>query len=150
MKITENTLRQIYEHAVQEYPDECCGIITGDDTRQSVHRCRNIQNRMHAEDPDHYPRDARTAYLIDRREFDRIVSSAKERGEGILVLYHSHTDHDAYFSQEDKAAQTVFGDPEYADVLHLVVSVMGGMIQNLKCFRWDAEKKEFTAVQDFR
>lgn len=150
MKLTEAAINRIYEHALNEYPDECCGIITGNNTRQSVHRCRNIQNRMHAEDPAQYPRDARTAYLIDRREFDRIVSSAKENGEGILVFYHSHTDHDAYFSEEDQAAQTVFGEPEFPDVLHLVVSVMGGVIQNLKCFRWDGERKTFTAAQDFR
>ncbi len=138
----------MYEHALKEYPDECCGIITGDSRRQTVHLCRNIQNRLHAGDPLRYPRDARTAYVIDRGEFDSIISSARRKGEGIIAFYHSHTEHEAYFSEEDFAAQTVFGEPEFPDALHVVISVMNGKIHDMKCFRWDRDLQNFFIAED--
>ena len=143
MQITEEVKNQICRHALDEYPDECCGIITGHEQGQAVHKCENIQNRLHAEDPAAHPRDARTAYAIERKEFDRIVLSAKQRGEGIIAFYHSHIDHDAYFSVTDVEAQTVFGEPEFPDALHIVISVRDRKLYDIKYFKWDGDKKDF-------
>jgi proteasome lid subunit RPN8/RPN11 len=143
MKLNKDVIDKIYEHALKEYPDECCGIITGNDHKQTVHICENIQNRMHAEDPARFPRDARTAYFIERTGFDRIVSSSIKKEEIVIALYHSHPEHEAYFSEEDVAAQTVFGEPEFPDALHVVISVMDREIHDLKCFKWDGEKQVF-------
>jgi proteasome lid subunit RPN8/RPN11 len=82
MTITKETIEQMYQHALQEYSEECCGIVTGDEHGQTVHFCENIQNRLHAEDPERYPRDARTAYVIDREEAEKIIASVKEQGLG--------------------------------------------------------------------
>lgn len=149
MKLRKDIIEKIYRHALDEYPFECCGIITGDGDNQSVHLCENIQNRMHAEDPGSYPRDARTAYLIERSEFDKIVSSAAEKGEGIIAFYHSHCEHEAYFSEEDFSAQTVFGEPEFPDAFHVIVSVMNGKIHDIKCYKWDQESKRFYILEGF-
>jgi proteasome lid subunit RPN8/RPN11 len=102
---------------------------------------------LHAEDPVRFPRDARTAYVIEREEADKIISSATKQGKEIIAFYHSHTEHEAYFSEEDFAAQTVFGEPEFPDALHLVVSVRNGKVHDLKCFRWDRYKKIFTVME---
>jgi proteasome lid subunit RPN8/RPN11 len=149
MKLNGTIIDTIYNHALQEYPDECCGIITGTSGNQTVHLCRNIQNQLHSEDPLRYPRDAHTAYTIDRGEFDGIIASSKQQGEDVIALYHSHCDHESYFSEEDVAAQTVFGEPEFPDALHIVVSVMNGSIHDIKCFQWDGGMKMFFAVSDF-
>lgn len=143
MKLNKDVIDKIYEHALKEYPDECCGIITGNDDKQTVHICENIQNKMHAEDPARFSRDARTAYFIDRSEFDRIILSSLRKEEEVLALYHSHAEHEAYFSEEDVAAQTVFGEPEFPDALHVVISVMDRKIHDLKCFKWEREKQGF-------
>jgi proteasome lid subunit RPN8/RPN11 len=145
MKFNRDVLDQIYDHALKEYPDECCGIITGNDDMQTVHLCENIQNKMHAEDPVRFPRDARTAYFIERSVFDSIISSSRKNGEEVLALYHSHAEHEAYFSEEDVAAQTVFGEPEFPDALHIVVSVMDRKIHDTKCFKWEKENQVFFA-----
>ncbi len=145
MKLNKSVLDKIYEYALKEYPDECCGIITGKDDIQTVHICENIQNIMHAEDPARFPRDARTAYFIERTEFDKIISSSINNGETVIALYHSHPEHEAYFSEEDVAAQTVFGDPEFPDALHVVISVMDNKIHDLKCFKWDRNNQVFFA-----
>ncbi len=148
MVIKRNIIDKIYEHARKEYPYECCGIVTGGSDMQTVHLCENIQDRLHADDPVRYPRDARTAYVIERGEFERIVSSAREKGEEIIAFYHSHPEHEAYFSEEDLAALTVFGEPEFPDALHVVVSVMNGKIHNAKCFKWDGNSQGVTAIEN--
>ncbi len=146
MKLIKDVLDNIYQHALKEYPDECCGIITGKSDRQTVHRCNNIQNRLHQEDPARYPRNAHTAYTIDRNEFDSIKSSAKKQGEIIIAFYHSHCNHESYFSEEDVAAQTVFGEPEFPDTLHVVISVMNRNIHDIKYFRWEGNNQRFVRV----
>lgn len=148
MKLNKDTKEKIYNHALQEYPDECCGIVTGDSDMQRVHLCENIQDRLHTEDPGRYQRDARTAYIIERSRFDDILSHAKENGEEIIAFYHSHPEHEAYFSEEDFAAQTVFGEPEFPDVLHVVVSVMNDKIHDMKCYKWDGSVQVFIAVEN--
>jgi proteasome lid subunit RPN8/RPN11 len=149
MKLHKDIIETIYDHALKEYPDECCGIITGMVGTQIVHLCSNIQNQLHAEDPVRYPRNAHTAYTIDRSEFDGIIASAGQQGKDVIALYHSHCDHESYFSEEDVAAQTVFGEPEFPDALHVVVSIMNGSIHDIKCYKWDGATKIFSVVNDF-
>ncbi len=148
MMLVKETIEKIYEHALREFPFECCGVVTGNANDQTVHLCENIQNSLHSEDPARFPRDARTAYFIDRSEFDRIISTAKKNGDEIVALYHSHADHEAYFSEEDFAAQTVFGEPEFPKALHLVVSIMNGKKNAIKCFKWDRETGNFFTLAD--
>jgi proteasome lid subunit RPN8/RPN11 len=133
----------MHDHALQEYPYECCGIITVVEDRQAVYPCTNIQNRLHAEDPSRYPRDGRIAYTIDREEFDRIITESRQRGETVLAFYHSHPDHEAFFSQEDHAAQTALGEPEFPDALQVVISVESRQIRDTKVFRWDSASRTF-------
>ena len=149
MKLNEDTIEKISRHALEEYPEECCGIITGDLNTQTAHLCNNIQNRLHKEDPVGYPRDARTAYMIERDEFDKVIASARNKGEEIIALYHSHPEHEAYFSEEDYAAQTVFGEPEFPDAVHVIISVINSKIQEIRCFKWNRETRIFDSLNDF-
>jgi proteasome lid subunit RPN8/RPN11 len=148
MKLQKHIMEKIFDHALREYPWECCGIVTGKGSLQRIHTCKNIQNKLHSEDPLRYPRDARTAYVIKRGEFDAVLSSAKEKGEEVLVLYHSHCEHEAYFSEEDVEAQTVFDEPELPDAVQMVVSVMDGEIHDVRCFQWDRILKNFRRIED--
>jgi proteasome lid subunit RPN8/RPN11 len=149
MKLNKETIEKIKQHALQEYPEECCGIVTADKSKQSVHLCKNIQNRLHKEDPAGYPRDARTAYMIERDEFDKVITTARGNGEAIIALYHSHPEHEAYFSEEDHAAQTVFGEPEFPDAVHVIISVINKKIQEIRCFKWNRETGTFAVLNDF-
>ncbi len=139
----KNIIEKIFQHAIETYPDECCGLITGDENNQTVHLCENIQNRLHAEDPVRHPRDARTAYVIDRKVVEEIISSAKRQGGKIMAFYHSHPEHEAYFSEEDVKAQTVFGEPEFPEAIHIVISIMDRKIHDMKCFKWDRDQQGF-------
>lgn len=139
-------------HLRAAYPDEGCGLIVGPPPggaadgveRMRLIPCRNMQNEMHARDPESYPRTARRAFLIDPFEMERILQKAKKGGEVLRGIFHSHPDEDAYFSQEDKDAAVPFGDiPSFPEVEHIVVSVRKGEVREGKSFFWDPDQKDF-------
>lgn len=147
MVLSPETRQTILEHATSEYPSECCGIVTGTDTAQRAHRCRNRQDELHARDPEQHPRTSREAYDIDRNEMERIFADAASRGERVLAFYHSHIDCGAYFSQMDKDVLTVFGEPEFPEAAHIVAAVYAGKVRELKGYQWDAGKQDFISVE---
>ncbi len=77
---------------------------------------------------------------------EKIIALSKNKGEEVVGFYHSHIDCDAFFSETDNEAQTVFGEPEFPDALQLVISVKAGEIKDLKGFQWDRQKKSFVPV----
>jgi len=141
--LSETVFGIIAEHARETYPEECCGVILGGDGGDEVHRLVNIQNTLHATDPETFPRDARTAYNLDPKELDAILKQAERRGVAFKALYHSHPDHDAYFSDEDKACATPFGEPTYPDTAQVVVSVMGGSVGRVAVYAWNPDAGDF-------
>jgi proteasome lid subunit RPN8/RPN11 len=146
MHLSPDTLSAISQHAVAEYPSECCGIVTGKAAIQSVHRCRNMQDDLHAKDPEGHPRTSRDAYAMNREEAERIMSRAAADSERVIAFYHSHIDCGAYFSQMDKEVQTVFGEPEFPEAIHVVIAVYKGHVREIKGYRWAGEKQDFIEV----
>lgn len=146
MKLSPESIETIFKQAVSEYPSECCGIVTGTEDRQAAHPLKNIQEKLHAEDPETHPRTSREAYAVDRNEVEGIIAFAKDKGDSVLAFYHSHIDCGAYFSAMDKEVQTVFGEPEFPHALHVVVAVREGKIDEVRGFLWDGMKQDFIEV----
>ena len=147
--ISQNNLEQIRNHALEEYPSECCGIIAGlvDTEKDDVlFRCTNIQNKLHEMDPETYPRDAKTAYNIDPRELFKVFNEIKLKGMILKIFYHSHPDHEAYFSDEDKKMALFDGEPTYPDAKHLVVSVYNNIVNDEAWFGWSAKTRSFEKI----
>jgi proteasome lid subunit RPN8/RPN11 len=144
--LSKEDLQNIYQHAIDDYPDECCGIVIappGGGMGGTVFRCTNIQNKMHKEDPISYPRTARTAYLIDPKEQLKILTETEEKGMILKAFYHSHPNHQAYFSETDRR-EAMFGDePAYPGTAYVVVSVIDRQVKDARCYLWDKEKKDF-------
>jgi proteasome lid subunit RPN8/RPN11 len=146
MTLTEQDLKAIIAHAEEGYPDEVCGIVigkAGDPKTNAVRRCLNVANTYHQEDPIRYPRDARTAYIMDPQDLLRIQLEADAKGLDFLVIYHSHTDHDAYFSPTDRELALFEGEPLWPSAQYLVVSVRNKKAQDFKSFIWDPLIKDF-------
>jgi proteasome lid subunit RPN8/RPN11 len=137
------TLDEICEHAKSEFPNECCGVILDNEAEEVVWRCRNIQNELHQENPDTYPRDARTAYVIHPDDLIAVHKETDTQQRQIKAFYHSHPNHDAYFSEKDKADATVWGEPAYPGATYLVISVYDTEIRAVKAFAWDETTKDF-------
>ena len=146
LTLQPETLSAIYSHATSEFPDECCGAVLSDGTQEFVRKCRNIQNALHREDPATYPRDARTAYVIHP---DDLIAIHKETETGyrqIKVFYHSHPNHEAYFSEKDKSDAMMWDEPTYPDATYLVISVYDVEIRDVKAFAYDETSRDFIDV----
>jgi len=139
------SLDAIVAQAEREFPYECCGFIIGDDRAEEVRPVTNIQNRKHAEDPDAFPRDARTAFLMEPKEHLAVLNEIDSRKLTLKIVYHSHPDHDAYFSPTDRAQACSFdpSEPDYPDTAYLVLSIRGGKFARAAGFVWDAATKDF-------
>ena len=148
MTLTREELAVIHRQAEAEYPAECCGVVLirdGDSTLRGAFPCRNIQDRKHAEDPVRFPREARHAYYMDPQD---ILAFSRREAQGwrLHVIYHSHVDVGAYFSETDKQNALAGNEPTYPDVTYVVVAVRQGRAQEANAFRWDAQARDFLGV----
>jgi adenylyltransferase/sulfurtransferase len=130
-------LNEIYTHALEIYPEECCGLLTGEDVGSfaAVHRCRNEMTRLHREDPVAYPRGGQRAFHMSELDYLRVQEGAEAAGERVTGIYHSHVEAGAYFSDLDQefALQELFPFPK---VDHIVISVMERAVKGVAAFRW--------------
>ena len=112
-------LAEIYAHAREAFPAECCGYLTG----ARVVRCTNVA----ASEPVVAGRGADTAFAIGGAELLAFANSF-DGPEPARTLYHSHTNGRAYISATDRAHAG--GYP----VQHLVVGVTAASITEAALF----------------
>jgi adenylyltransferase/sulfurtransferase len=148
--VTAEEASRIGLQALEEYPNECCGVIMVRGGERSFLRFRNVQDDLHRRDPERHPRTARTAYHIGKPDLDRMVEH-EEQGFRLAVIYHSHPDAGAYFSETDKRVAMLGRDPSeheplYPSVVYVVVSVRAGQVDDMGGFRWDGAARDFVAV----
>ena len=134
--LTPEEREAIRSQAVEEYPFEACGVILARGGERRLLRCRNAQNELHARDPQRHPRDARTAYYIDPKDLLRIGDLERE-GFGVAVIYHSHVDAGAYFSETDRRQALVGSEPAHPSAVYVVASVVAGALDEMKAFQWN-------------
>ncbi|MEW6753505.1 MAG: M67 family metallopeptidase [Candidatus Latescibacterota bacterium] len=149
LPLPDPVLEQVFGQAEAEYPSECCGVLTAapDGNDVEVYPCRNLQDRLHAEDPEQHPRDARIAYFIDPQDLYRVLTGAERRGRRVAGFYHSHIDCDAYFSEEDRQRAMAWGEPAYPEAVYVVVSVRQRRVQGYACFAWDEAAARFAQIR---
>jgi proteasome lid subunit RPN8/RPN11 len=89
------TLEQLYidemiAHAREDDPNECCGIIAGNDGRaKKLYRAVNAEASPYR-------------YNVDPKDLLRIYRDMESSGWDVLVIYHSHTHTEAYPSPTDQ------------------------------------------------
>ena len=143
--VSRASLQALHAHACETYPDECCGMLVERDGREEVVRVTNMQNELHARDPEQYPRTAAIAYTMGPESAPILI--AAERGElRLRAFYHSHPEHEAYFSAEDKRQATVWDEPSYPDAAQIVLSVIDGAVRDVKAFGWDEAARDFVEM----
>ncbi len=148
MILADAELAAIRKQAEAEYPAECCGVVlvrTGGAAERRLHPCRNIQDALRARDPDRFPRDARTAYYMAHEDLIEI-SRLESRGWAVHVIYHSHVDVGAYFSETDRRNALVDGQPTYPGATYVVVGVSGGRAGEARAFSWEPARGDFVEI----
>ena len=144
MIFTPDELAQIRAQAEAEYPAECCGVLLRRAGDRLLLPCRNVQDELHASDPARHPRDARTAYFIDPKDL-LTIGRREADGYRVAVIYHSHIDAGAYFSETDKRNALIDGEPAYPDAVYVVLSVLKGKVADASAFVWEATERDFVA-----
>lgn len=128
-------LQNVYRHASEDYPNECCGFVRASG---QVYRACNYQDILHAEDPVKWPRSAREAYCLAPADV-YLLGMSFLSDDPAIVVYHSHPDVGAYFSEKDERDALLDGKPIY-DVDHLVVDVRHGRARGARLFRFADSK----------
>ena len=98
-------ISKLFEHSLLEDPNECCGLLLGND--EKVIEIRNLNN-VHD--------NPMTRYEIDRKDLMKVQKYCDNNNMDILGVYHSHTHSQAYPSPTDiKVARLIkdFFDPYY-------------------------------------
>jgi proteasome lid subunit RPN8/RPN11 len=109
VRIPQAIYDQMLEHAREEAPNECCGILGGKDGEATtLYRATNAEHS-----PLRYTLDPNDLYRITFREIP-------EHDEEMLAIYHSHTGSPAYPSQTDINLAT------YPDSIYLILSLADG------------------------
>jgi [CysO sulfur-carrier protein]-S-L-cysteine hydrolase len=108
MRIGKRIYDELLEHAREDAPNECCGLIGGaDGEARTVYRARNAEASP-------------LRYNLDPQDQFRIMTEMEERGEELAAIYHSHTASPAYPSQTD------INLAAYPDAIYLIVSLADG------------------------
>ena len=82
---------QILQQARAEYPDEACGVILGPLGVDAPLRLKPMINAAHSP----------TFYEFDPKDLLALYQEADDNDEEIVVIYHSHTETEAYPSRTD-------------------------------------------------
>jgi proteasome lid subunit RPN8/RPN11 len=134
---------EVDEQARQAYArdEESCGFLVGpagDGPRlDGIVPMVNRAAKLHALDPEAYPRTARTYFDIDSMKFENAIRRGEAEGRPVKVLYHSHLDVGAYFSPTDASVAKMGQDEPPWDLAYLVTSVRAGTVDDRKLFIWD-------------
>ncbi len=102
--IPKRVLASMISHALESDPEECCGVLLGDD--DGAEEARRLKN-VHAQPIRRYE--------MPPMDLMRVESEAETRGRKIVAIYHSHTHTQAYPSQTDvtNAVQSWWTEPYY-------------------------------------
>lgn len=149
LRIPRSAIDLLTEEAKRAYEnhEEACGYLTGPEADgllvdQAV-AMPNLANKYHALDPETYPRKGNQYFLLDARKFQLAIEGGKSGHRPVKVLWHSHLDVGAYFSETDAAAANMGGDEPANPLAYLVTSVRKGVVDDHKLFVWDGEARRF-------
>jgi proteasome lid subunit RPN8/RPN11 len=119
LKIGAGDVRNIQDHAIETYPEECSGVIVGMNTGEmkvvvDVWRAENIHE------------DERSRrFLIDPLVYMKLEQQADERDMDVLGIYHSHPDHPAEPSEYDR-------EHAWPNFSYIIASVSSEQVEDMR------------------
>jgi proteasome lid subunit RPN8/RPN11 len=120
MKISDAQLKEIYAHARETYPYECCGFLIGRFEEGGLVRQVRRAANQNSERTDRF--------VISGEEFAQAQFAADEADLEIIGVYHSHPDWPAIPSQTDM-------DSAWEEIYYLIASIHDGMPLNTNVWR---------------
>ena len=141
--LSSDILAEIARQGGEEYPSEACGVLVGEGAGVAVIPFENIQDKLHAIEPERYTRTSRTAYNMNTLKLARVQES-----QNLRVIYHTHVECGAYFSEEDQqCALTPDGTgPILPGVDYLVMSIYEREGRAANLYRYDENTGQYEVV----
>jgi proteasome lid subunit RPN8/RPN11 len=116
-KLEKRFATEIIEHARAEAPNECCGLLAGENgTILQLYRCNSAEKNPYR-------------YYLDPKDHLRVMRELDEKGWELLGIYHSHTHTEAYPSKTD--VELAF----YPEALYFIVSLEKPSEPVIRAFR---------------
>jgi proteasome lid subunit RPN8/RPN11 len=116
VKIRQDVLTKIVAHAVEDLPNECCGLLIG--TTEMVEDASRARNTKRS----------RTKFQVEPADHFAAVRRARAAGFEIVGAYHSHPSGPSGPSETDRARLT---DPS---MFHVIISLAHGT-RTVRAFR---------------
>ena len=112
LELEKQYLDQMVAHALEDDPNECCGILAG--PRGSVVKLYRMTNIAHSP----------YRYEMDGTKMIPVLNEIDDKGWELLAFYHSHTHSPAYPSTTDvRIATSPDGRSIWPDTLYILVSL---------------------------
>ena len=120
MMLRRDHVEEMYAHAREAEPEECCGLVGGiTDVAQSVYRLRNVA------------REPRVGYETAPQDLFAAQRQIRNRGEQLLAIYHSHPR-----SREPEPSETDVRMAYYPSAIYFIIGLEGEE-PSLRAFRID-------------
>ena len=135
LRIEKQHADEMIAHALEDDPNECCGILAGKDDAAS--RLYRITNTAHSP----------YRYLMEPQEQFNAMRDWESNDWDALAFYHSHTHSPAYPSQTDVRMAQESG---WLDVCYILVSLEDRANPQIRAFHitedGDIVEEEFEVV----
>tara|TARA_R110002073_G_scaffold24260_2_gene81892 strand:- start:22287 stop:22772 length:486 start_codon:yes stop_codon:yes gene_type:complete len=150
VSIARDLLEEVYRQARASYPAECCGWAAGPKAEARVSRIRPCTNaQAGGEHPTQAGRGADTAYVIGGADL-LALNRELDGDEPAKLIYHSHYNGRAYFSETDhQVATSPWGDGPVYPVQQLVVGISPERVKEAALFAWSDEDQGFIEIARF-
>ena len=139
LKLNKNLVNEILVHAIEQDPQECCGLIGGNATGKatSVYRTRNVATTP------------LVTYEAAPEDLFAAQRAMRARGEELIAIYHSHPR-----SKDPQPSETDVRLAYYPSAVYLIVG-LGSEEPCMRAFRiseragsWEAAEFEIVADSD--
>jgi cysteine synthase B len=125
--IPDDVHAEIREHGAEAYPDECCGVLIGDEAGH-VLEAFPLLNTTTGE--------RKRRFLIGPDDYRVAEARAREVGSALIGFYHSHPNHPAIPSTFDL-------DHAWPNMHYVIVSVQGGRPEASRSWRLRDDRSAF-------
>jgi proteasome lid subunit RPN8/RPN11 len=150
INIPRALLEAVYKQARAAFPAECCGWLEGAEEHavDRLRACKNAQSE--GDHPTASDRGAESAYVISGDDLLALNKSLSGPCPA-RVIYHSHPNGRAYFSDVDQqVARSPWGDGPAYPVQQLVVGIDADRVVEAALFAWSDSQGRFVEMERFQ
>jgi proteasome lid subunit RPN8/RPN11 len=127
LKLSSHDLRAIHEHALENFPRECCGLLLGKFRKDII----EVGEIIKAENVLGSP----TAFEVDAELVFKAIERSEKSGLELVGIYHSHPNIRAYVSGRDAEIMKL-----WPGVAWLILSVTQRGVVERKVYTLKEEK----------